>query len=207
MLKEQFLGRNPSHFHFNSIVKAFIISEMLIWSAWNFITPIFAVFASTKITGGSVAIAASSYSAHLISRVITEFFSGMRLERASEKNKLIISIIGICFITVSYLGFAIAQYPILLYVLYAVSGAGIGLATPAKNSLFATHLDKNKTTSEWGIYDAAVFICTAVAATSGGLIAESYGFHILFIISAVLNTAGIIPYIIQLQYIRKKTVS
>ena len=44
MLKEQFIGRNPSHFQVNPVVKAFIVSESFLWSAYNFIVPIFAIF-------------------------------------------------------------------------------------------------------------------------------------------------------------------
>lgn len=40
MLKDQFLGRNPTHFKVNPVVKAFIISEAFLWSAYNFIIPI-----------------------------------------------------------------------------------------------------------------------------------------------------------------------
>ncbi|MBI2622736.1 MAG: hypothetical protein HYW64_01440 [Candidatus Levybacteria bacterium] len=61
MLKEQFLGRNPSHFQINPVVKAFIVSETFLWSAWNFVTPIFAIFVVSNIEGGNVQIAASAF--------------------------------------------------------------------------------------------------------------------------------------------------
>lgn len=196
MLREQFLGRNPSHFHPNPVVKAFITSEILIWSAWNFITPIFAIFAATKIPGGSVEIAASSYSAHLIARVFAELAIGKYLSKVSDRKKFLISAFGISIISVSFLGFAFVDNIILVYVYYAISGVGIGIATPAKNSLFAMHLDKNKEAAEWGIYDAATFTGTALASTAGGFIAQKYGFQFLFFIATCINLLGVIPYLL-----------
>lgn len=169
---------------------------MLIWSAWNFVTPIFALFAATQVPGSSIEVAASSYSAHLIGRVISELFSGKYLARSTDKTKAIASALGIAIITVSFIGFAYTQQIILLYVFYAISGIGIGIASPAKNSLFAMHLDKNKEAAEWGVYDAATFTCTAMASTLGGFIAKLYGFHVLFLLAALINILGTLPYLL-----------
>ena len=72
MLKEQFIGRNPSHFQVNPVVKAFIVSESFLWSAYNFIVPIFAIFVVNSVKGGNIQIAASAFSFFLISRVLAE---------------------------------------------------------------------------------------------------------------------------------------
>ena len=62
-----------------------------------------------------------------------------------------------------------------------VAGAGLGIASPAKNSLFSIHLDKNKEAIEMGVTDAVVLVCMALAGALGGFIAITYGFKILFI--------------------------
>lgn len=199
MIKEIFLGHRPSRFQPNPIVQVFIISEILIWSAWNFVVPIFAVFATTKIPGGTLEIAASAYSSHLIGRVISELISGKYLTKATDKKKFIFSIVGISLISIGFIGFAFAKEVYLLYVYYAITGMGIGIASPAKNSLFAMHLDKNKEAAEWSIYDALVFTGTASAAALGGFIATEYGFSVLFMIAAIVNLLGILPYVLYIN--------
>ena|SRR3989338_4953497 len=72
MLKDRFIGRNPSHFQFNPMVRAFIVSEGFFGYAYNFVIPIFAVFVIRNIEGGNLQIAASSFSFFLITRVIFE---------------------------------------------------------------------------------------------------------------------------------------
>lgn len=196
MIKEIFIGRRPSHFHINPIVKAFIVSEMFLWSSWNAIIPIFAIFAATKIPGGSTEVAASSFSAYLISRVIFELISGKYMSKSTEMQKFIVTIIGIILISVGYVGFAMTKDVFSVFVFYGVIGMGLGIATPAKNSLFSMHLDKNKEVAEWSIYDGVVFLGMAMAATIGGFVASKYGFTFLFYLVATTNLLSIIPYIL-----------
>jgi predicted MFS family arabinose efflux permease len=80
---------------------------------------------------------------------------------------------------------------------------GLGIASPAKNSLFSSHLDKDKEVTEWSIYDGFVFMGMAMAATIGGFVANRYGFTFLFYLVATTNLLSIIPYIL---YAKKKNV-
>ena len=199
MLKEQFGGHNPSHFHINDVVKAYIIAESFVWSAWNFVTPIFAIFVINFIEEGSVQLAGMAFSTYLISRVVFELISGKLLIHSSDTKKYIFTILGIACVSLAYLGFAFSKTLPMLFLFYAVAGVGLGIASPAKNALFSMHLDKNKESSEWGIADAVTFIAMALAATIGGFVAEQYGFTWLFFIAFVINLLGTIPYLLQLK--------
>lgn len=201
MIKEIFIGRKPSEFHMNGVVKAFIISEIFLWSSWNAIIPIFAIFAATKIPGGNTEIAASSFSCYLVVRVIFELISGRYLARSKETQKFIISIIGIALMSLGYLGFALTDNIPSLFLSYGIIGMGLGISSPAKNSLFSTHLDKNKEVIEWSMYDGFIFMGMAMSATIGGFVANSYGFTFLFYLVAITNLISIIPYVL---YAKKK---
>jgi MFS family permease len=198
MIHEAFMGRNPSHFHVNSLVKAYIFSESLLWSAWNFITPIFAVFVVNNISNGNIEVAATGYSVYLISRVIFELIAGRFLSNTDDRKKLIVAITGISILSFAYIGFALSNTLIPFFLSYIIVGIGFGIASPAKNSLFAMHLDHNKEATEWGIADASTFICTALAAVLGGFIATTFGFKTLFLIACVINVLSIIPYALHL---------
>jgi len=180
----------------NPIVKAFIISEIFLWSSWNAIIPIFAIFAANRIPGSNIEIAAFSFSSYLVVRVIFDLISGRYLYRSKDVNKFAVAIVGIIFISVGYLGFAFMKNVPSLFIFYSIIGMGLGIATPAKNSLFSTHLDKNKEVTEWSIYDGFVFMGMAMAATIGGFVANRYGFTFLFYLVAATNLLSIIPYIL-----------
>jgi predicted MFS family arabinose efflux permease len=196
MIKEVFIGRKPSHFHMNPVVKAFIISEMLLWSSWNAIIPIFAIFAATQIPGGNTEVAAGSFSTYLVVRVIFELISGRYLSNSNDTQKFVMSIIGIILMSVGYVGFAMTKSIFSLFLFYGVIGVGLGIASPAKNCLFSSHLDKNKEVTEWSIYDGFVYMGMAMSAVIGGFIANRYGFVFLFYLVAITNLLSIIPYIL-----------
>ncbi|MGA2967617.1 MAG: MFS transporter [Candidatus Levyibacteriota bacterium] len=195
MLREPFIGRNPSHFQINKIVEAFIISETFLWSAWNFVTPIFAIFVVNHIKGGNIQIAASAYSVCLIARVVLEIISGKYLSRKADSNKLLLAISGMILMSLSYIGFAFSHSIPALFLFYILIGIGFGVASPAKYSLFTEHIDKDKTTTEWSLYDAITLIGIASATALGGFIATLYGFTFLFILASVVNLLGIVPYL------------
>lgn len=203
MLVNSFLGRRPSHFQMNEIVKLFIISEVFVWSAWNFVIPIIAIFAASQIKGGNIEIAGMAFSVYLITRVIFELLCSKYFARTRTSLQLVIIISGLILISFSYLGLAFTNTIFWLFIFYGLIGMGIGVATPIKNSLFSTHLDKNKEVAEWGIYDALVFIGMAISSAIGGIVANQFGFSALFIISAVINLLGIIPYFL---YAKQKKI-
>ena len=196
MIKEIFIGKKPSDFHMNAIVKAFIVSEIFLWSSWNAIIPIFAIFAATKIPGGNTEVAASSFSTYLIVRVVFELISGRYLTNSNDAQKFVMSIFGIIFISVGYIGFALTKNVSSIFLYYGVIGMGLGIASPAKNCLFSSHLDKDKEVTEWSIYDGFVFMGMAMSATIGGFVANRYGFAFLFYLVAATNLLSIIPYIL-----------
>ena len=199
MLKEQFLGRCPSHFKVNPLVKAYIVSESLMWSAWNFIIPIFAVFIVENVSGGNIQLAAIGYSTYLMSRVVFELISGKYLLGTNDRKKVMLVIIGMICVSLSYLGFAVVREVYLLLFYYFVAGMGLGLAMPAKNSLFSIHLDKDKEATEWSLSDAFQFSAMAVATGIGGFIAYHYGFQPLFMLAFFFNCLAIIPFLLILQ--------
>ncbi|MDO8583090.1 MAG: MFS transporter [bacterium] len=206
MLREIFIGKRPSHFKVNPLIKAFIVSECFLWSGWNFIYPIFAVFAMNNIQGGKIEIAASGYSVHLITRVIFELISGKYLSKANENKMLKITILGVLIVTLAYIGFIFTNTILLFFLFYAIAGVGIGIAGPAKGALFSSHIDKDKASVEWGLTDASVFISVALAASLGGFIVGEYGFKVVFIISAILNTASTIPYILYSGHAKRHKI-
>jgi len=199
MLREQFVGRNPSHFQLNPVVKAFIISEAFLFSAYNFVIPIFAVFVVRNIEGGNIQIAASAFSFFLITRVVFELIICRYLSKRDDKSKFLATIFGMSLISVSYFGFSFVHNIYLLFTFFGLAGIGFGIASPPKNAIFSTHLDKNKEATEWGIRDAVTFVGMASTAALGGFIASAYGFGFLFIIASVVNFLGILPYLLYIR--------
>lgn len=204
MFKEQFLGRNPSHFRVNPVVKAFIISEIFVWSSWYLIIPIFSVLVATKIEGGNIQLAASAISSNLIARVIFEIIIGKFLIGERRKYQFHVIILGLLILSVSYIGLAFSREIISIFIFIIIAGMGVGVAAPAKSAIFSTHLDHDKEPYEWGVHDAFVLIGMAFATALGGFIVSQYGFSSLLILAAIINSVGILPYFLYKSYFSYK---
>jgi len=197
-MKNLFDGRRPSHYHMNFFVKAFIFSESFFWAGYNFVYPLFSIFVVQDLTGGSIEKAAGAISVYMISRVISELIVGRLLEESTDKKKLVFSILGIVIVSLSYFSFTFVHSYEMIFVLQSLVGVGLGIISPAKYSLFSQHLNKKHATNEWSFYDAANFICMALAGLVGGFIAQEYGFQLLFKIAGMVIFLGVIPYLLIL---------
>lgn len=196
------MKNNVEKLKINSVVKAVILAEMLLWSGWNFIMPIFSIYI-TKLPGGSVEKAATSFSVYLLSRVVFGLLSGQYLNSRRTRHKFIVMIIGMAVLSLSYIGLAFAHSIVMVYVYYGVIGLALGMAQPAKNALFSTSVKKEKSTIIWSVLDAGVFLSMAAAAIIGGIIAEQFGFQVLFFIASIVNFVAITPYLLYIRYWRR----
>lgn len=188
----------------NPFIKNFIVSETMLWSGIYLVLPIIALFIANEVSNGNIEIAASGYSVYLISRVIFELFSGKKLENSTDQQKLTTTIIGITITGISFWGFFITSQVYQVFLFYSLMGIGDGLAAPAKYSIFSLHLDQNKETTEWSIYDSSALIGMAMASTIGGYIAMTWGFRILFFISAIVIWLSTVPYGYFVNRLNKK---
>jgi len=200
MLKEFFIARRPSHFSVNPLVKVFILSETFLWSGWNLVIPIFAIFAANEIQGSNIKIAATTYSTYLIVRVITELIAGKYLSGKKDAKKIFNTIIGTFIIAVSFIGFGLSNTVLPLFIFFGTIGIGMGISAPAKYSLFSCHLDKGKEAFEWSIYDATIFTGMALSIVLGGFIAAEYGFKLLFFAASLVNFIAIVPYLLYFRF-------
>lgn len=194
---------NLARLKINSVVKAFIFAEMLLWSGWNFIMPIFAIYVA-KLPEGNVEKAASSVSFYLVARVISGLISGKYLTGKRNRHKMYLTVTGMALLGLTYIGMAFSGTAKEIIFYYTLAGLALGIASPAKNSLFAMNLNKDKATITWGILDGGVFLSMALTAALGGMMAEKYGFQMLFFIAAGLNFVALLPYFLYYDYWRKQ---
>lgn len=118
MLREAFGGHNPSHLYSNSITKVIILAEAFVWSAWNSVTPLFAIFIANDIPGGNAEIAGAVFSTFLLTRVLFELLSGIHFAKSDDSKKLMGTKIG--FLPWDFLILALLSLPLSLAYLLLV---------------------------------------------------------------------------------------
>jgi MFS family permease len=166
MIKKHFSRKNLAKFKVNSVVKAFILAEMFLWSGLNFVMLFFSVYVAT-LPGGSIQHAATATSMYFLSRVFFVLVSGRLLTGKSKEYRFAITLAGMTMLSLCYILICLTSFILHIYILFAVIGALIGIVTPAKNTLFSSHINKEKESLTWSVLDAGVFLCMAITTSLG----------------------------------------
>lgn len=199
MIRGLFFGRNisnkPAIVGLNPAVQAFITSEVIFWSAWNTVIPIFSVLVVKEIEGVTVEHAAYAFTSYLLSRMVIELLVSHRINHFSNAQRAILDMFGMFVISLAYLGLVVSPQFNSVYAFFVMCGVGMGIAAPAKNSLFSRSMEPGTESAVWGIYDVVILLGMAIATSVGGFIASNWGFQNLLLIASALNIFGVLPYL------------
>lgn len=168
-----------------------IFSDFLMWSAFGLVGPIFAVYITNQIKGGTLAVVGLATGLQLVVKSILQ----LPISRWIDKNRgewddFYTALVG---------SFLLALVPFLyifmdsvsdLFIVQIVYGIGAALNFPGWVAIFTRHVDKGREGFEWSSYNTAVSVGAGVMGALGGIFAEKFGFTILFAIMVILNLIG-----------------
>ena len=173
-----------------------IFSDILILSSFGLIAPIFAVFITENLAGGSLVAAGLTTTIFLVVRsVISLPLSRYFIDK--EKHKTHSLLLGTLFIIAVPFIYSAAQTVGTIYIAQAIYGLGAALAYPAWFSLFTTYMDKRHKGFEYTLWATGVGIGAAVAAYVGAEIADLLGFKYLFFLVGGIAFLGFLLLIIH----------
>jgi len=182
--------RSIASYNINIVIKILILSDFLIFAAYQLFTPIFAIFIAEKI-GGNLEVIGISMGIYLFSKAIFEMPVGIFIDKSkSEKDDLYASILGTMLVGLVYLSYIFITSINQLYILQGFLGLGSAIAYPGWYSIFTKHIDKGKEGFEWSLYDVLLGLGMAASAALGGFIASIYSFSTLFVLVAVITFLG-----------------
>lgn len=196
--------RSIASYNINIVIKILILSDFLIFAAYQLFTPIFAIFITDKI-GGNLEVVGISMGIYLFAKALFEMPVGIYIDKSkSEKDDLYASIFGTMLVGAVYLSYVFIDSVGQLYILQGFLGLGGAVAYPGWYSIFTKHIDKGKEGFEWSLYDVLLGIGMAASAALGGFIASIYSFNTLFILVAAITFIGSLLLFIIRNKIYKK---
>lgn len=145
--------------------------------------PIYALFVQN--IGGSVIVASTSFAIYTMVFALLTTFMGKLEDVKFNKEKMVF--LGYFILTIANLLFIFVQKPIHLYLVQILMGVGVAIVAPAWEALYSLALDKGKESSEWGLWNSAIGLSVSIGALTGGLIANYFGFKVLFITMAIFH--------------------
>jgi predicted MFS family arabinose efflux permease len=175
----------------NKVIKALIGADMVFLSALGIIAPVFAIFITDKIKGGSIEVVGFAAAIYWIGRSIFEIPIAKFLDKTKgDKDDLCFLVAGYAVVAVVHFGYIFSSLPWHIYLLQGVYALGAAISWPAWSALFTRHIDKGREGFEWSVEHVSFSLGTGITGAIGGIMVATMGFNIAFAITGILALIG-----------------
>lgn len=165
-----------------------VISDFVLNFAFGLLAPIFAVFILKNINGGSIKVIGIATACYWIARTLTTVPLSRLMDRTDgERDEFYFSIIGTFVISSLPLFYLFSKEPWHIYLIQGIQGLANSMAVPAWRILFTDHIDRGRTGFEWSLEDIAIGVAVGASAYIGSIIADKFGFQIIFVMLSMLG--------------------
>ncbi len=180
-----------SDFKINRVARYFIYADLILFSGWGLVSPIFSVFVTKQILGATLITVGTGATIYWLTRSIVQVPLGSFLDKSrKDKAPLYTLLGGLIIASLSAFAFIFVRTIPLFYAVQFAHGVGIAFYATAWNGVFSKHLDKNKVSMEWALDSSALGFASGVAGFLGGYIADVFGFSYVFAIAGALSAVA-----------------
>ena len=175
----------------NNVILIIIFAHFIFTVAAGLTTPLFAVFVIQKIADASLVSIGILATIYWVGKGILQIPISLFLDKTDgERDDFYALIIGAAFGVLYPFALLGVSQVWHLYLLEIFAGAGTAALMAAYYSLFARHVDKGAEGFEWSLFSVGgLTISSAIGAAIGGVVADAFGFKILFLASGIINLA------------------
>lgn len=194
----------------NKIVRYFIISDLILWSGWGLIEPLFAVFVIKNIEGATLVSIGFLATIYWVVKGVIQIPVSLFLDKTGgEKDDFYALIFGLMITGIGAFSLILASTMEHIYLIQLIKAIGFALYIPAWSAIFSRHLDKAHTAFDWAFSSSSVSLGIGLAGLIGGSIASVFGFDILFLIVGLmaLASAGLLLFVPEFILPRRLSAS
>jgi len=95
-----------------------------------------------------------------------------------------------------------------IYALGGLYSLGMAMNIPGWTAIFTRHIDKGKEAFEWATRATVIGIGTGISGALGGIIANAFGFNVLFIgVGVFVLISAFLPFLIYKDIYHKNHIS
>jgi len=167
----------------NKVIKTLILSDFFLQSGWGLIGPIFAIFITQQIQGGSLASVGFIAAAYWFVKSIVQPFIAHFLDvKKGEKDDFKFLILGMYLANLVPFGYIFATQLWHVFLLETIRGLCMACVVPTWSGIFTRHIDKGWEAFSWSIESTGIGLAAAFAAAFGGILATFLGFKVVFVL-------------------------
>lgn len=170
------------------VVKYFVLSDLFLLAGWGFIDPVFSVFVVQNVVGATLATLGIGAGIYWAIRSLLQIPIGNYLDRTpGEKDDLVALIISLFLAGFSALLFGFVKSIWQFYAVQTIHAVAFALYFASWPTIFSRHLDKDRVSFDWSLDSTAVGVGAAITGFAGGIIANAFGYFIVFAAAAALS--------------------
>ncbi len=181
----------------NKLVVNFILADFFLQSGWGFIGPVFAIFMTDQISGGTVGTVGIAAGVYWITRSTIQPFVARTMDMVKgDEDDMNFLIAGLIAVSLLSLGYLIATNIWHIFLIEFLRGLAKGCIVPAWYGMFTHYMDQRWRSFTWALHSTFVGYALGFTAIFGGMVADMVGFKIVFVlVSASAMISAIIVYI------------
>jgi predicted MFS family arabinose efflux permease len=172
----------------NRVIKILITSDFLLQSGWGLIGPIFAIFLTKQIQGGSLEMVGFVAATYWITKSVVQPFIAHFLDvKRGERDDFRFLVSGMYLANLIPLGYAFSTQPWHIFTLEIIHGLAMACVVPSWAGIFTRHIDKGWEAFSWSIESTGIGFAAAFAAAFGGVLATFLGFKVVFVLVSIFG--------------------
>lgn len=173
----------------NRAVQIMLLYLFCVTTAESLFVPIFAVFITSSIVGATLKTVGFALALYALAKSLLQVPLARFLDRTKGEKDDFYALMAGATVAVFYpfalLGVSQVWH---LYVLEIIAGLSAAALMAAYYSLFARHVDKGAEGFEWSLFSVGgLTVSSAIGSALGGVLADAFGFRLLFLINGVVN--------------------
>jgi MFS family permease len=179
-------------FNINRVVKYFVLTDLVFLGGWGLLAPVFSIFVIEKVAGATletVGVTAAIY--WLVKSAIQLPIANFLDKTNGEKDEFYALVLSLILAALSAFAYLFVKEIWQLYLVQVLHGISFGLYVPAWSGIFSHHLDKNRYAFDWSLSSTAVGISSGVFGFAGGILANYFGFSLVFAMVGIISLAAI----------------
>lgn len=175
----------------NKVIKTLIISDFFLQSGWGLIGPIFAIFITEQIKGGTVAAVGLIAASYWFFKSVAQPFIAHYLDvKKGEKDDFNLLVFGMALANLIPLFYLFTTDLWQIFLLESVRGLCMACVVPSWSGIFTRHIDKGWEAFSWSLESTGIGFAAAFAAAFGGILAAFLGFKVIFVLITVFGLSA-----------------
>ncbi|MBI2592921.1 MAG: MFS transporter [Candidatus Colwellbacteria bacterium] len=178
-------------FKVNKVIRHFVLSDLVLFSGWGLINPIFSVFVIQNIPGATLVTVGIVSSIYWLIRALIQLPIAAFLDRTDgEKDDFYVLLSGLVLASIAAFSFTLVRSVPQLYLVQILHAIAFGLYAPAWSGIYNRHLDKGKISFDLSLDSTVLALASGITGFLGGIVAQAFGFQFIFVAASIMASVA-----------------